>query len=102
MIHMLNRKRFLQHATVLAGIVAAGLARPSTAAAQLDPLLFLKLAPPNVIVAVDTANRMERSAPLDPASPQTTSTYYDPYIYSANLINATMQAELGLPAGTTT
>jgi hypothetical protein len=80
----------------------AAMALPSPAAAQLDPLLFLKLAPPNVIVAVDTANRMQRNAPTDPASPQTSTSYYDPYIYQASLVSATIQAELGLPPGTTT
>jgi hypothetical protein len=80
----------------------AAMALPSPAAAQLDPLLFLKLAAPNVIVAVDTAHRMQRSAPTDPANPQTSSSYYDPFIYQASLTSATVQAELGLPAGTAT
>ena len=34
--------------------------------AQVDPLLFLKTAPPNVILVVDTAHRMQRSAPTEP------------------------------------
>jgi hypothetical protein len=33
---------------------------PRDAAAQLDPLLFLKKVQPNVLIAVDTANRMQR------------------------------------------
>ena len=69
----------------------AAMALPSPAAVQLDPLLFLKLAAPNVIVAVDTAHRMQRSAPTDPANPQTSSSYYDPFIYQASLTSATVQ-----------
>src|SRR5881396_3807430 len=90
--------RFAMVGAVLAGVLAS----PSPAAAQLDPLLFLKLAPPNVIVAVDTANRMQRDAPTDPANPRTTSYYYDPYIYTGSLISATLQAELGLVGNMTT
>src|SRR6267143_1647955 len=101
MIFMANRNPSHRRLTVLACMLAA-VALPSPAAAQLDPLLFLKLAAPNVIVAVDTANRMQRNAPTDPASPQTSTSYYDPYIYQASLISATIQAELGLPPGTTT
>jgi hypothetical protein len=51
----------------------AGLMAPAPAYAQLDPLLFLKTLPPNVILAVDTANRMQRDAD---------DTYYDPGTYS--------------------
>ncbi len=53
--------------------------------AQIDPLLFLKTATPNVIFIVDTANRMQRGAPTDASSPATstaTSTYYDPIEYA--------------------
>ena len=79
MILMANRNGSHRRLTVLACMLAA-MALPSPAAAQLDPLLFLKLAAPNVIVAVDTAHRMQRNAPTDPANPQTSSSYYDPFI----------------------
>jgi hypothetical protein len=41
---------------VLTGLVLA----PHEAAAQLDPLLYLKRTKPTVLIAVDTANRMQR------------------------------------------
>jgi hypothetical protein len=72
---------------------------PGQARAQLDPLLFLKDRAPNVLVVVDAANRMQRDAPTDPANPKTTSNYYDPYIYTGSLVNATQQSELGLNSG---
>jgi len=50
----------ISRAGMIGAVLAGVLAHPSPAAAQLDPLLFLKLAPPNVIVAVDTSNRMQR------------------------------------------
>jgi len=56
----------------------------ASASAQIDPLLFLKTATPNVIFIVDTGNRMQRGAPTDPSTPATsttTSTYYDPIEY---------------------
>ena len=37
----------------------------ASASAQVDPLLFLKTATPNVIFIVDTGNRMQRGAPTD-------------------------------------
>jgi hypothetical protein len=93
-----QKYRWAMAVAVAIGVVT----HAAPAAAQLDPLLFLKGAAPNVIIAVDTANRMQRDAPSDPANAQTTSSYYDPYIYSAALINATQQTELGLPNGTNT
>jgi hypothetical protein len=41
--------------------------------AQLDPTLFLKRTTPNVVIAIDMANRMERDAPTDLANPLATS-----------------------------
>lgn len=84
------------------GRVAAALAilaLPGSAFAQLDPLLFLKKTavngfatpmPPNVILAVDTANRMQHDAD---------ETYYDPLAYPLAGIDGTMQSALGLAAG---
>ena len=52
--------------------VVTAVLSPATAYAQLDPLLFLKTTQPNVILAVETANRMQRDAD---------NTYYDPGLY---------------------
>ena len=51
----------MKHTLLLALIVGAVLA-PRQASAQLDPLLFLKNKQPNIIVMVDTANRMLRDS----------------------------------------
>ena len=67
--------------------------------AQVDPLLFLKTAPPNVIFVVDTSHRMQRSAPTDPATVATslaTSHYYDPFIYTKNPANPVWQTSIGV------
>ncbi len=55
---------------VLAALLVLGLA--ADARAQLDQLLFLKRTVPNVLLVVDTANRMQRDANND---------YYDPFVY---------------------
>jgi hypothetical protein len=63
----------LTRSAALAGVALAVLAlTPSTAFAQLDPLLALKKLPPNVIVVVDTSFRM-----LDDGD----GNYYDPRTY---------------------
>jgi hypothetical protein len=54
-------------------LVSLGVSRE--AAAQLDPLLFLKRTQTNVLLLVETANRMQRDARDD---------YYDPNIYTKN------------------
>ena len=54
-------------------LALALLGMPHEAAAQLDPLLFLKKTKPNVIVAIDTSARMRLDAD---------GTYYDPAEYS--------------------
>ena len=64
------RARSLRTAFVL-GVALVAVARPATA--QLDPLLFLKTVPPNVLVAVDASLRMQRDAD---------ETYYDPRDYT--------------------
>ena len=84
----------------LAGLVF-GLFTPGEAFAQLDPLLFLKTASasmndltttatlrPNVIVAVDTSQRMQQDAD---------GTYYDPGTYTVT--GAPYEAALGLQSG---
>ena len=45
--------------------VTAALLVPHTAAAQLDPLLYLKRTKPTVLIAVDTGNRMQRDVKGD-------------------------------------
>ena len=61
----------------LTSVVIFGLAVSAMpAAAQVDPLLFMKLqgtngvnvGAPNVLLVVDTANRMQRDAPSDPTT----------------------------------
>ena len=72
-----------------AGAVAlAALCVPRDAAAQVDPLLFLKRTKPNIIVAVDTSARMRLDAD---------GTYYDPVEYSVQ--GAGWDVALGVPAG---
>ncbi len=73
---------------VLMALVASALA-PRPAAAQLDPLLFLKNVEPNVLVLMDTANRMQRDAD---------DNYYDPFIYSKT--NAAWEAAINVNAVT--
>jgi hypothetical protein len=67
--------------------VLIGAIAPVPAYAQLDPLLFLKNTQPNVILAVDTANRMQR----DPDN-----TFYDPGTYTET--GAGYEAAMGLAA----
>src|SRR6476659_254 len=82
---------------VIAGILASA----APAAAQVDPLLFIKDAQPYVLFVVDTANRMQRDAPSDPANSRTTSSYYDPFIYTRNASNP-WEATLGITSSNTT
>jgi hypothetical protein len=63
----------------------------SPAFAQLDPLLFLKAQqPPNVILAVDTATRMQNDAD---------GTYYDPGTYTSTLAGMVYESAMGLQLG---
>ncbi len=74
-------------------------AAASPAVAQVDPLLFLKTAPPNVLFVVDTSHRMQRSAPTNPTNVATSiasSHYYDPFIYAKNPGNPLWQQNLGV------
>ena len=50
---------------VLAAVAAATLMTPNRASAQLDPLLYLKRTKPTVLIAIDTANRMQRDTSGD-------------------------------------
>jgi hypothetical protein len=81
--------------------LVVGLVTPAQALAQLDPLLFLKTASgstndlttsatlrPNVIVAVDTSQRMQKDSH---------GTYYDPGTYT--MTGATYEVALGLLSG---
>ena len=83
-------------------VLAAGalvLAAAAPVSAQVDPLLFLKTAPPNVVFVVDTALRMQRDAPTNPATVATsiaTSNYYDPFIYTKNALNPIWQQSIGV------
>lgn len=79
-------------------LVAAGYAAP--AAAQLDPLLFIKDTAPFVLLAIDTSNRMQRGAPTDPADFLATSNYYDPVIYPRT--GSVAEATLGVTVVNTT
>jgi hypothetical protein len=75
---------------VTLGLAAAVLAVPGPAAAQLDPLLFLKTTSHNVLLAVDTSQRMQRDAD---------ETYYDPRAYSR--LGRNWEPTLGISAATT-
>src|SRR5688572_3126195 len=74
---------------VMAGAVAlAALCAPPEASAQLDPLMFLKNARPNIILAIDTSARMRLDAD---------GTYYDPAEYTVT--GAAWEPVIGVPGG---
>ncbi len=87
----LTHSRATRLAAAAAICAAALLVAPTEARAQLDPLLFLQRNKPNVIIAVDVANRMQRDA---------NGTYYDPYNYPRT--GATWESTIGVTAATTT
>ena len=60
------------------------------AKAQVDPLLFLKSSAPNILLVLDTANRMQRDAAED---------YYDPFTYSR--LGEAWEGPLGVTAANT-
>jgi hypothetical protein len=74
----------------LAVVCAVLAGSAGTASAQLDPLLFLKGTRPNVLVVMDTTERMQRDAD---------ETYSDPGIYTKT--NAGWEASIGVTAATT-
>ena len=71
----------------LRAALVLGFFAPAPAYAQLDPLLFLKTTQPNVILAVDTAQRMQRDA---------ANTYYDPANWTET--GADVEPAMGLQA----
>src|SRR5438093_12674803 len=85
-VHMQTNIRSYRWLTACGAALVALMAWPSPAAAQLDPLLFLKGNQPNVIVAVDVSNRMQRYTQTDTANPPTTSNYYGTYLYTGSAI----------------
>ena len=60
----------------------------ASASAQLDPLLFLKTVQPNVLVVVDTSQRMQRDSD---------EVYYDPRDYTRR--SRPCEPALGVTAG---
>jgi hypothetical protein len=67
------------HRTVFATLfLPAALAAP--ASAQIDPMLFIKDTAPHVLFAIDTSLRMQQG-PSNPAAPDGTTAYYDPFVY---------------------
>jgi hypothetical protein len=75
-----------------AGAFALALAAWLTATpaeAQLDPLLFVERTKPNVVLAIDLSNRMQRDA--DEA-------YFDPYLYTRS--GAAWEAVIGITPAT--
>ncbi|MBI3261562.1 MAG: hypothetical protein HYZ58_00250 [Acidobacteria bacterium] len=65
--------------TAVVLLALAGVLAPGRAAAQLDSLLFLKRTQPNVLLVVETANRMQRDANDDYYDPQTYAVLGQPY-----------------------
>lgn len=101
---MQTNTRSLRWTAAFLGTLAGVVAQPRPAAAQIDPLLFIKATQPNVIIAVDTANRMQRDAPTDPSTlttSQSTSNYYDTVLYPSSPINSVQNAELGVDSSNT-
>jgi len=81
-------RRLAQVAAIGAAALFLG---PPGAFAQLDPLLFLQKNQPNVIIAVDVANRMQFDAD---------GTYFDPYSYPRT--GAAWENLLGVSPGAST
>jgi hypothetical protein len=77
-------------AAFLVTLAAVWVGGTREASAQLDPLLFLKRTQPNVLLVVDTANRMQKDANND---------YYDANVYSKT--GALYETTLGVTAGNT-
>jgi hypothetical protein len=75
---------------LMAAVMAAPLLQPGEAAAQIDPLLFLKDLPPNVLLVVDTSARMRLDAD---------GAYYDPAEYT--FVNQAWEVTIGVTSGMT-
>jgi len=87
-----NRRllRGARRVAAAAALCAAAIGATATdAVAQLDPLLFVKQTQPNIIIAVDVANRMQRDAD---------NTYYDAWTYKRT--GADWEAVLGVSPAT--
>jgi hypothetical protein len=89
--HRLPHSRARRLAEIAAVGAAALFLGPPRALAQLDPLLFLQKNQPNVIIAVDVANRMQFDAD---------GTYFDPYDYPKT--GAPWEHLLGVSGATST
>ena len=81
-------KREIRSVLTVCGVALALLASPRPAAAQLDPLLFVKKTKPNVIVAIDVSARMRLDAD---------GSYYDPTEYLVQ--NKPWEPVIGVPVG---
>jgi hypothetical protein len=81
-----TRRRLAAAVAVCAAALCIG---PADAFAQLDPLLFVRPNQPNIIIAVDVANRMQRDAD---------ETYYDPYNYTRT--GAAWESSIGVTSVT--
>jgi hypothetical protein len=99
--------------TAVAAAVGVGCA--ASALAQTDPMEFFKryssatnssttTGRPNVVIAIDVANRMQRDAPTDTSDLShfySTSSYYDPVLYLRGT-NVIAEATLGVTVANTT
>ena len=83
--HPSPHSRVRRLAAACAICAAALFLGPPKAFAQLDPLLFVQRTQPNIIIAVDVANRMQRDAD---------NIYYDPGSYSKT--NAAWESVIGV------
>ena len=88
--HPSPHSRVRRLAAACAICAAALFLGPPRAFAQLDPLLFVKRTQPNIIIAVDVANRMQRDAD---------NVYYDPWTYPKT--NAAWEDTIGATSATT-
>jgi hypothetical protein len=84
--------KFLRRAAFILAVTGCCLGAARDAAAQLDPLLFIKRTQPNVLVVVDTSNRMQRDA-ID-------NSYRDANVYTKTGALYESQS-LGITAGNT-
>ena len=110
--YLLSSSRRSRLTVSAASVAAALLWHVSPVYAQLDPTLFLKRSQPNIVLAIDTANRMQRDAPTDPlcvagdvgcttSVANASSNYYDPFLYTRGT-NVTAETTLGVTALNTT
>ena len=87
----------MRRLTITLSLAALSLCVPREAAAQLDPLLFIKNPNglPNVLIAVETSNRMQRDA---------NNEYLDAFIYtkSGSILQTWESLSLGITSENTT